>query len=221
MGPRVVGGVDEAGRGCLLGALVVAGVSASPAGVKRLKELGVKDSKKLSPRRREALYPEILRAAERVRWASIPPSEIDAVVFRGEKLRKLNYLEATYFAKVIDQLGARSVTVDAADVFPERFARDVSSNLKSRCRVKAFHKADRDFVVVSAASVVAKVERDRQVALLKEAHGDFGSGYPSDPATKSFFAEWLRREAALPDFVRKSWKSWSRYARLQSAPTGR
>ncbi|MDG6957888.1 MAG: hypothetical protein JRN55_03895, partial [Nitrososphaerota archaeon] len=73
----------------------------------------------------------------------------------------------------------------------------------------------------AAASVVAKVERDRQVALLKEAHGDFGSGYPSDPATKSFFAEWLRREAALPDFVRKSWKSWSRYARLPGASSGR
>lgn len=218
-GGRVVGGVDEAGRGCLLGSLVVAGVSASPSGVKRLKELGVRDSKELSPRKRESLYPEIFRAAEKVCWASIPPAEIDAVVFRGERLRKLNYLEAVYFARVIDQLGAGNVVVDASDVFPERFARDVSGNLRSRCKVKALHKADRDFTVVSAASIVAKVERDRQVALLKMEHGDFGSGYPSDPATASYFAEWLKTGAPLPRFVRKSWRSWSRYgASIQRRP---
>ena len=191
--------------------MVVAGVSASPRGARRLKELGVKDSKKLSPKRRESLYPEILKAAERVRWTSIPPREIDAVVLRGERLRKLNYLEAVYFARVVDQLGAGKVTVDASDVLPERFARDISSNLVSKCRVKALHKADRDFVVVSAASVVAKVQRDREVALLREAHGDFGSGYPSDPQTEAFFVEKIRRGEPLPEFVRKSWKTWSRY----------
>jgi ribonuclease HII len=202
------GGVDEAGRGCLLGPLVVAGVSASRDGVRRLKELGVRDSKALTAKRREALYPEIVRVAHRVRWAAIPPAEIDDAVSNGRRLRKLNYLEAVYFARVIDRLGASQVTVDASDVLPSRFGRDVAANLAGRCRVVARHKADRDFPLVSAASIIAKVERDRQVGLLREVHGDFGSGYPSDPVTRGFFSERARRGEPLPPYVRKSWKTW-------------
>lgn len=211
MSEELVGGVDEAGRGCVIGPLVVAGVSASPAGVRRLKSLGVRDSKKLSARQREALYPDIMKASASVSWFAIPPAEIDSVVFRGEKLRKLNYLEAVYFARVIDTLGARRVTVDASDVIPQRFGDNISDNLKSECRIRSVHKADRDFPIVSAASIVAKVERDRQVALLRELHGDFGSGYPSDPVTKAFFSDRVGRGEPLPSFVRKSWKTWSRY----------
>ncbi|MDE1857934.1 MAG: ribonuclease HII [Thaumarchaeota archaeon] len=192
----------------MLGPLVVAGVSASRKGVAKLQELGVKDSKKLSPRRREELYPEILKAADKVHWASVTPKEIDEVVIHGRKLRKLNYLEAVYFAKVIDRLGARHVTVDASDTVPQRFGNDIASNLAAKCKVVALHKADRDFPIVSAASIIAKVERDRQVALLREAHGDFGSGYPSDPATRSFFSKWMKRGEPLPPCVRKSWKTW-------------
>ncbi|MDE1853642.1 MAG: ribonuclease HII [Thaumarchaeota archaeon] len=213
----MIGGVDEAGRGCLLGPLVVAGVSVSKGGVKKLKELGVKDSKKLSAKQRDSLYPEIMKVANKVTWASIAPEEIDAVVFRGKKLRKLNYLEALYFAKVIDRLGAEKVTVDASDVLPKRFGKDIAGNLEARCRVLAFHKADRDFPVVSAASIIAKVERDRQVELLRGSHGDFGSGYPSDPVTRSFFSDWMRRGEPLPGYVRKSWKTW---VKLEQSLTG-
>ncbi len=202
------GGVDEAGRGCLLGPLVVAGVSVSPAGARALRQMGVKDSKLLSRSRRESLYPEILRVADQVHWEKIRPVEIDEVVARGRRLRKLNYLEAVYFARVIDRLGARRVTVDASDVIPSRFGEDIMSNLASKCTVVARHKADRDYPVVSAASIVAKVERDREVALLRQEHGDFGSGYPSDPATRSFFALRMKRGEPLPSYVRKSWKTW-------------
>ncbi len=202
------GGVDEAGRGCLLGPLVVAGVTVSPAGARALRRLGVKDSKLLSARQREALYPEVLRLAERVHWEMIAPGEIDDVVARGRRLRKLNYLEAVYFAKVIDRLGARRVTVDASDIIPARFGEDITRNLSTKCTIVSRHKADRDYPVVSAASIVAKVQRDREVALLRQEHGDFGSGYPSDPATRSFFAERMKRGEPLPSFVRKSWKTW-------------
>jgi ribonuclease HII len=205
----ILGGVDEAGRGCVLGPLVVAGVSASREALRKLKQLGVRDSKKLSARQREILYPEILDVADRVCWAGITPGEIDAVVLYGKKLRKLNYLEAVYFAKVIDRLGAQRVTVDASDVIPRRFGHDITRNMQADCRVVAVHKADRDFPVVSAASIVAKVERDRLVEALREEHGDFGSGYPSDPTTRSFFSDWLRRGDPLPDYVRKSWKTWA------------
>jgi ribonuclease HII len=206
--PALVGGVDEAGRGCLLGPLVVAGVSVSPAGARALKRLGVKDSKLLTARQRESLYPQILKAAKRVHWEEIPPGEIDAVVARGKKLRKLNYLEAVYFAKVIDRLGARRVTVDASDVVPARFGDDIVRNLATKCTIVSRHKADRDYPVVSAASIIAKVQRDRDVEDLRRRHGDFGSGYPSDPTTRSFFTERIKRGEPLPSYVRKSWKTW-------------
>ena len=204
----LTGGADEAGRGCLLGPLVVAGVAVSSGGARALKELGVRDSKTLTPGRREALFPEIVRVASHVHWESIQPPEIDEVVFRGRKLRKLNYLEAIYFAKVIDRLGADRVTVDASDVIPARFRDDITRNMKSRCKVVALHKADRDFPVVSAASIVAKVQRDREVDRLREIHGDFGSGYPSDPTTRAFFAERMKKGRPLPPYARKSWKTW-------------
>ncbi len=207
-GSTLLGGVDEAGRGCLLGPLIVAGVSASQAEARYLREIGVKDSKKLTAAQRESLYPEIVRHSKKVCWVGITPREIDEVVAKGRRLRKLNYLEAVYFARVIDRLGAQRVTVDASDVIPGRFRDFIVANLESRCRVSAHHKADRDYPVVSAASIVAKVERDRAVALLKQAHGDFGSGYPSDPATRSFFADRMAKGEPLPDFVRKSWKTW-------------
>lgn len=209
MSRTLTGGVDEAGRGCLVGDLFVAGVSATASGVRAMKELGVKDSKRLSPSQRESLYPEIIRLAASVHWSRIPPREIDDVVMHGKKLRKLNYLEAVYFAKVIDRLGARRVTVDASDVLPHRFRDDILASMTTKCEVTARHKADRDFPVVSAASIVAKVQRDRSVAQLRERHGDFGSGYPSDPKTRAFFEEIIRRRKPLPDYVRKSWKTWA------------
>lgn len=205
-----VGGVDDSGRGCVVGPLVIAGISLHPSAVMDLKELGVKDSKKLSARQREALYGDILKVCDRVSWAKIPPAEIDVVVRTGKKYRKLNYLEAVYFAKVIDELGAGTVTVDASDAVPRRFQDNICDNLKSECRVFAAHKADRDYPVVSAASIIAKVERDREVARLREVHGDFGSGYPSDPQTRGFFTDLLRNGQPMPEYTRKSWKTWLR-----------
>ena len=188
--------------------MVVAGISVADDGVRHLREIGVKDSKQLSPSQREALYPEIIRVARKVKWLGISPSEIDEVVTWGRRLRKLNYLEAVYFARVIDALGARRVTVDASDVLPGRFRNDIVAHLERPCEVTALHKADRDFPVVSAASIVAKVERDRAVALLRQEHGDFGSGYPSDPLTRTFFVERMKRGEPLPGYVRRSWKTW-------------
>lgn len=168
----------------------------------------MKDSKKLSPSKRERLYPEIVRLSERVHWSVITPGEIDFIVMTGRKLHKLNYLEAVHFARVIDKLGASRVTVDASDVIPDRFRDDIVRNLEAKCKVFAAHKADRDYPVVSAASIIAKVNRDREVELLREVHGEFGSGYPSDPATRAFFKDRMLRGESLPGYVRKSWKTW-------------
>jgi ribonuclease HII len=180
--------------------------------------MGVRDSKKLSPRRRESLYAEILKVSDRVASSRIHPPEIDLIVATGKKYMKLNYLEAIYFAKVVDQLGANQVTVDASDSSPERFQSIISKNLRIACGVTACHKADRDFPVVSAASIIAKVERDAEVERLRRQHGDFGSGYPSDPRTRIFFTERMRRGEPLPDYVRKSWRTWKRLEQTLLAP---
>lgn len=212
------GGIDEAGRGCVVGPLVVAGVSADESGVQELAEVGVRDSKALSPRRRETLYSDILKISARVYWMSIAPDEIDRVVLMGKKYRKLNYLEALYFAKVAEELQADTVTVDASDAVPSRFRDIICSNLKAECEVKAYHKADRDYPIVSAASIVAKVERDRQVDRLRSMHGDFGSGYPSDPRTKIYFRKWLEEGRLPPPWTRRSWKSWRAFEQSVLAP---
>ena len=187
---------------------MVAGVSADREGVEELKEIGVRDSKKLTPRRRAALYPEILKICARACWVSIETGDIDRVVSTGKKYRRLNYLEAQFFAKVADELEAQVVTVDASDTSPRRFRDSMTSNMRVQCEVRAFHKADRDYPLVSAASIVAKVQRDWEVSMLRSAHGDFGSGYPSDPKTREYFTRWLKDGKGPPDWTRKSWKSW-------------
>ena len=211
----IVGGVDEAGRGSVAGPLVVAGVSAGRRGVKELVELGVRDSKLLTPRERGLLYPEILRITAYAVPAYIQPPEIDEYVKHGKKYRKLNYLEAIYMARVIDQLGAKRVIVDAPDTNPARFRDELSELTERRCEVVAEHHADIRYPIVSAASIVAKVERDTAVEKLRSRYGDFGSGYPSDPKTKEFLSRGLEREGSMPDFTRKSWRSWVRILQLR------
>lgn len=210
----LLGGIDEAGRGCVLGPLAVAGVSAESAALDELAKLGVRDSKLLSAAQREALYPEILKVCTGVHVSFIPPKMIDRYVSRGKKYRRLNYLETIHMAKVIDALRVEEVFVDAPDANPARFTLELSELLRSRPRVVAEHKADVNYAIVSAASIVAKVERDREIAKLRELHGELGSGYPSDPETIAFLEAWVRERSSLPEFSRKSWKTWERISPL-------
>jgi len=213
-----VGGIDEAGRGSVLGPLVVAGVSAGPAALERLKELGVRDSKLLTPKRRAALREDIDSLCEEVVSLPILPPEIDRYVIYGRRLRKLNFLEALHMASLIPRLRAPTVFIDAPDTNPRRFAQELASMVDPCPRVVAEHRADRNYVVVSAASIVAKVERDRAVDELRAVHGEFGSGYPSDPSTIDYLRNWVEREGSIPPFARRSCKTWERILTLTLAP---
>jgi len=204
---EVVGGVDEAGRGSLVGPLVVAGVSVQASKLHLLVEAGVKDSKLLSPSARSRLYELILAVAEKVHVVEVPPREVDKYVLHGKRLRRLNYLEVEAMAKVVSEIGVKVVYVDSPDVKPERFAENIRALLKSDVKVIAEHHADRRYPVVSAASVVAKVTRDRRIRELEQAYGEIGSGYPSDPRTRAFVRSWLESRGSPPDFVRVSWKT--------------
>ncbi len=199
-------GVDEAGRGCVMGPLVVAGVLIDERGQARLLELGVKDSKLLSRRKREHLAEEIRQIAINTHIIKLPPSEIDKAVSNRRKLHKLNRLEAKTMAMVIEALKPDIAIVDASDVLASRYGQHIEECLSFNVQVVSEHKADTNYPVVSAASIIAKVERDRNIDELKAQHGDFGSGYMSDPKTSTFLKALARRQAAYPNFVRRSWK---------------
>ena len=202
----LVAGVDEAGRGCVIGPLVVAGVLIREERLPALTRLGVKDSKLLSAKKREALAVEIARLAEKHVVVKLLPVEIDRAVESGRKLHKLNRLEAQTMAKIIEALKPDVAYVDAADVLEERFKNHIQEDLPFKAKIVAEHKADRTYVVVSAASIIAKVERDREIAALIGEYGDFGSGYLADPRTMRFLKQWLQTHGEYPDCVRKSWK---------------
>jgi ribonuclease HII len=202
----LVAGVDDAGRGAVIGPLVIAGVLVREEDLPSLKELGVKDSKLLSPHKREVLAVEIKRIVVKFDVAKLSPREIDVVVNSGRKLHKLNYLEAQTMARVIEALRPDKVYVDASDVLEERFKQHILECMSFRVDIVSEHKADRNYVAVSAASIIAKVERDKEISELAKTLGDFGSGYPSDPRTMKFLKECCEELDEYPDYVRKSWK---------------
>lgn len=202
----LIAGIDEAGRGCVMGPLVVAGVLVKRDNLSALAQLGVKDSKLLSAKKREALAPEILRLVEKHVVLKVSPREIDCAVERKTRLHKLNRLEAETMAKIVSVLKPDEVYVDAADVVEERFALHILEASAFKTRIISKHKADRTYPVVSAASILAKVERDREIASLRELYGDFGTGYLADPKTTLFLAAWLKTHPEYPECVRKSWK---------------
>ena len=192
-------GVDEAGRGSMVGPLVVAGITISKPKISQLKKLGVRDSKKLSPAARERLYKKIIEIVDDYYVVRIPPRVIDKSVAN----HSLNHLEAKYMAKVISKLSPSTAFVDSCDVNSKRFGKEISE-LTSNTKIRSYHHADSKFVTVSAASILAKVSRDRAIMRLANSH-DIGSGYPSDPKTKMFVKKSLRRNRDMP-FLRKSWK---------------
>ena len=193
-------GVDDAGRGPMLGPLIIAGISLERKNIKKLSALGVKDSKKLSPKLREHLYKKIIKIVDDYYIVKISPKSIDASV----KKHCLNGLEAKYMAKVVSKLDADVSYVDSCDVNSTRFGREIST-LSDNHKIKSFHRADSRFVVVSAASILAKVTRDKAIMKLRKEH-NLGSGYPSDSVTVKFVTKYYKKNHEMPKFVRKSWK---------------
>lgn len=206
----LVAGVDDAGRGPVIGPLVIAGVLFQDNQISKLQELGVKDSKALTPKRRAVLSQEIKRLATRWEVLEISPSEVDRVVLEGRKYRRLNWLEAKAMAEVIKKLRPEVAYVDASDVNEARFGQQIGEMLPFEVKIVSEHYADANYTIVGAASIIAKVHRDKVVALLRERYGDFGSGYSSDPRTRQFLSNWIREKGNIPDFARKSWKTIKR-----------
>ncbi|MBS3165300.1 ribonuclease HII [Candidatus Woesearchaeota archaeon] len=191
-------GIDEAGRGPVIGPLVVCGVTIEEEKEYLLRQIGAKDSKQLSPERRERIA-EQLKGMAKVELRVFQPPEIDTAVYA----KGLNRLEAQAIASIINALQPQKAYVDCPSTNIAAFTDELQGMLTCTCEIVAEHKADANHPIVGAASIVAKVTRDRQIEeLKKEFKVDFGSGYPADPRTKAFLEQ--QKDYV---FIRKSWST--------------
>ncbi len=201
----IILGIDEAGRGPVIGPLVIAGVSIDEKGLDRLSELGVKDSKLLSPNQREGMFDKITSTAREYKVIIIPPKEIDSTL--KSRSLNLNWLEAIKSAEIIDFLKPKKAIIDCPSnniIAYKNFLRKHLKNKKTELVLE--HKADLKYIIVSAASIVAKVTRDREIKKIQKSIKEpIGSGYPSDPITVNFLEKNYNK---YQEIFRKEWASW-------------
>lgn len=200
MGRCPVLGVDEAGRGPVIGDMFQVGVTADPGIIESLFEGRIRDSKMLGPRRRDELARAIFERAEIVIVNRFPPRVIDSW--------NLNKLLGFGLAKIVAAATAAAQCIDAVFIDEIKGANiDLLKHLLPGSRIVMEAGADSRYAIVAAASIVAKFLRERHVAALHSVYGDFGSGYPSDPRTRS----WLSNIGGeIPPIVRRSWKTLKR-----------
>ncbi|MFA5558501.1 MAG: ribonuclease HII [Methanofastidiosum sp.] len=202
-------GVDEAGRGPVIGPLVVASYSISEDRIKQIESLGVKDSKKLTAKRRKKLFSEILELKGKYYFKVLSPA------FLNKEMKKynLNEIELLAFKEAIIglKIPINRVICDSCDVNANRFSNNLKGALGdefSSCEIIASHKAEDKYPIVAAASILAKVKRDELIKKIEEDAGvSFGSGYPSDPKTIKFLEDYHKLNNSFPDYVRTEWKT--------------
>jgi len=200
-------GIDEAGRGPVIGPMVVAAVWIDEKDEWKLLEAKVKDSKKLIKQRREKLA-EYIKKNFYYEYIVVEPDDIDNL----RKTMTMNQLEAYIFAKLANKKEATIYYIDAASNNEEEFKEIIQRLIKHNCQIICEHGADDKYAVVSAASIIAKVERDARIKKIAEKLEaklglPLGSGYPSDERTIMFIKEWIKKFNELPPYIRKSWKT--------------
>lgn len=205
---RIVG-IDEAGRGPVLGSMFIGGVAVAEEDIDELGRMGLKDSKKLSDRRREELVPRIEDIAAATHVKEVTASEIDEL----RQIMSLNVIEINAFAAVIQELEPDKAFIDLPEPDGERFAKKIRAQLDGfdDLDIVAEHEADDTYPIVSAASILAKSARENHTAELKKKYGvDFRTGYPHDDDTITFLKDFLRENGRLPDETRMSWSTAQR-----------
>lgn len=190
-------GVDEAGKGPVLGSMFAAAVRADPEDL----PAGVGDSKGVPAQRRERLAVEVRAAAESVAVAEIPVDRVDDPETDMNELTVAAHAEALADAATPDD----HALVDAGDPDARRFERRVEGCAPPT--VQAEHGADETYAIVGAASIIAKSAREAHVTDLTAAYGAVGSGYPSDPTTRSFLRSYVDEHGSLPACARETWQT--------------
>lgn len=198
----LIAGCDEAGRGPILGPMVLAAVAIEEKDIPKLAALGVKDSKMLTPKKREELYPKIKELAQ-VEIAIVDAAEID---MRRAMGTNLNQIEAMKIAQLLIKLKPAEAYIDSPHPGDsQKFEEVIRSSTLEPINTIMYceHKCDVNYPICSAASIIAKVERDRIIEKIKQMIGfEFGSGYIADPITKNFVEN---NSDAASAFIRKSW----------------
>jgi len=189
-------GVDEAGRGPLVGAVVAGAVVLDPENPIE----GLKDSKKLTASRREYLYEQIMQKAKAWGIGEASSAEIDDI----------NILQATMLAmrRAVEDLTNR------LGAWPDKALIDGNRCPELPIATEAIIKGDAKEPAISAASILAKVTRDRQMQILHQCHPQYGfaqhMGYP----TEAHFAA-LKEYGACPEH-RKSFSPVRKVLELQT-----
>ena len=210
-------GVDDAGRGPVLGPMCLAGALIEKSKEQELKIAGAKDSKLLSPAQRERIVEDLKKIVKDYKFKLISPVEIDTGM--GEGLN-LNLVEALAAATIINELTENlsksekedlKIILDCPSINTSGWKNQLMSYIKDKkfeSKIICEHKADFNHLVVSAASIIAKTTRDAEIEKLKNEIGfDFGSGYPADPYTKKALLEH-GDELLKKRIIRESWATW-------------
>jgi len=205
----IIAGIDEAGRGPLIGPLVIAVAAISEEKMHLLKELGVKDSKLLTEKQRE----DILKELEKIvhyELIVLTPQVIDEAVL--SKSYNLNWLEADNAASLLNKIDVKlsnnvsKAIIDCPSNNIPAYTSYFEKNVDNKdIKLVVEHKADLNHLIVGAASIIAKVTREKEIEKIKRRINiDFGSGYPSDPKTRNFLDKY-HDDKKLGFLFRKSW----------------
>lgn len=215
---KIIAGIEEAGRGPVIGPMVMAIIAIEEKEAEFLDQIGVDDSKKLSKKKREKIF-DVLIANYKNEIEIISPKEIDEALISTKS--NLNILEGQVSSRLFNNLNARisiqEVYLDCPSVNIEDYVKLFKKNLKNKSvNVIAEHKADENYLVVGAASILAKVTRDNEIEMIKNEIGhDFGSGYPSDPKTIAFVKKYFKDY----DIFRKTWSTYQKVATRKNQKT--
>lgn len=196
---KLVLGIDEAGRGSVIGPLVIGGVLIAKNRIKFLNRMDIKDSKRLTMKKRTILSRKIKKITE-FKTVIIPADKIDQM--RNEGIN-LNQIETNAMKEVIQTMNPDICYIDCIDVNEERF-HDNIQKLNPKMEVVTQHKADDTFDIVSAASIIAKVTRDKELEKIRSEYGAVGSGYPSDKYTIAYLKSLNNN---FPPIVRQTWNT--------------
>jgi len=195
-------GIDEAGRGPVLGPLVMAGAMIDDE--KKLENLGIKDSKLLLPHKRQEIYQKLIKLVK-YKIIILQPEEIDAAL-KSQNLN-LNWLEANTSAKIINELKPKQAIIDCPSNNVESYHNYLKKIVKTKTELILEHKAE-SHLIVAAASILAKVTRDKEIEKIKKKIKiDFGSGYMTDEKTVAFLKEHHQNH---PKLFRKTWASYKK-----------
>lgn len=184
--------------------MVMCGAVVDEKDIQRLIELGVKDSKLLTAKKREMLFEPIKSIVKSYKLVIIEPKEIDDSV--NSETTNLNQLESFKTAIILNELEYDRAIVDCPSNNIPAYQEFLEVLLKKKINLTLEHNAERN-IPVAAASILAKVTRDRIIADLCKKYGDLGSGYPADPKVIKFLKE--NRKKDLPIF-RKSWATYKK-----------